>query len=160
MEREKLDRRGLVGDSPKHWFGKDNPGRPKGANGKYPKAVRELVTEAMDKLGADGKGKQGALGFVKQIGKKNPTHLLAAAVKMEAAKTVASALAQPEPEQRFRSFEEVAMEIHQRGMSSGMLHHLADKLEAWESSGRHAQLINGAAHPKLLDHPEQPDRRD
>jgi hypothetical protein len=75
---------------------------------------------------------------------------------MEAAKTVADALDEPEPK-RFRTVEEVALEMHQRGMSSGLLHHLADKLAAWESTHSHVTPMNNTVSLKLL---ERPDRRD
>jgi hypothetical protein len=148
MEREKLDRRGLSGDSPKHWFDKDNLGRPPGSKNKTTKAMRELVAEAMDKLGADGRGKQGALGFVTAIGKRNPTHLLAAAVKMEAAKTVAAPLAQPDLEERYTP-EEVAAQLYRRGISADLMHHLAEKYLRPLEAARQGTPLNGSGVPRI-----------
>lgn len=53
-------------------FGKGNRGKPKGAVNKVTKALREAVVEAAEKVGEDGKGKDGAVGYLVMLAKKEP----------------------------------------------------------------------------------------
>ncbi len=47
-------------------------GRKKGTPNKVTKALREAVVEAAEKVGEDGKGKNGAVGYLVQLAQKEP----------------------------------------------------------------------------------------
>jgi hypothetical protein len=48
------------------------PGRPKGGINKTSRILREAVLMAAEKVGSDGKGKDGLIGFLEKHARKNP----------------------------------------------------------------------------------------
>jgi hypothetical protein len=63
----------------RHVFSKENQppkskiGRPKGAENRLNRGLRELIVEAAERLGRDGKGKDGTLGYLMRLGLEVPT---------------------------------------------------------------------------------------
>jgi hypothetical protein len=63
----------------RHVFSKENQppkskvGRPKGAQNKLNRELRELILEAAERLGRDGEGKDGTLGYLMWLGQEVPT---------------------------------------------------------------------------------------
>ena len=53
-------------------FGKGNPGKPKGAVNKVTLALREAVVQAAEKVGEDGKGQNGLVGYLVALAKTEP----------------------------------------------------------------------------------------
>jgi hypothetical protein len=59
--------------SKEHQPPKSKVGRPKGAENKMNRELRELILEAAERLGSDGKGKDGKLGYLMWLGLEVPT---------------------------------------------------------------------------------------
>lgn len=67
-------------------FGKGNPGRPKGAPNKTTRVLKEAVVQAAEAVGADGKGKQGLVGYLTHLARTEPrafSSLLAKAMPIQ-----------------------------------------------------------------------------
>jgi hypothetical protein len=62
----------------RHRFSADNQppkskvGRPKGSQNKLTRELRELIVEAAERLGRDGEGEEGLLGYLMWLGRKVP----------------------------------------------------------------------------------------
>ena len=54
-------------------------------------------------------------------------------------------------EPRQRTFEEVALAMHRRGMSSGYMHHLADQIAIWEAGGDPHAGLNSTTLPRRVN---------
>ena len=53
-------------------FGKGNPGKPKGAKNKFGVKLKEAILEAAERSGRDGKGKDGAVGYLVWLSRAEP----------------------------------------------------------------------------------------
>lgn len=53
-------------------FAKGNPGKPKGAKNKFGVKLKEAILEAAEKSGRDGKGKDGAVGYLVWLSRAEP----------------------------------------------------------------------------------------
>lgn len=118
MKREKLKlkRKYLTPDAEARSvatrFQPGNPGKPAGVRHLLNKSVKECILEAAARLGSDGKGRDGLVGFMMSVGRRHPTHLLALIGKV-----LPLQLQAPDFENhRFRSIEEVQAELRARGI--------------------------------------------
>lgn len=55
-----------------HRFAKGNKGKPKGAKNKFGVRLKEAILEAAEKSGRDGKGKDGAVGYLVWLSRAEP----------------------------------------------------------------------------------------
>jgi hypothetical protein len=53
-------------------FAKGNPGKPKGAKNKFGVRLKEAILEAAERSGRDGKGKDGAVGYLVWLSRAEP----------------------------------------------------------------------------------------
>jgi len=53
-------------------FAKGNPGKPKGAKNKFGVKLKEAILEAAERSGRDGKGKDGAVGYLVWLSRSEP----------------------------------------------------------------------------------------
>lgn len=53
-------------------FAKGNPGKPKGAKNKFGVRLKEAILEAAERSGRDGKGKDGAVGYLVWLSRSEP----------------------------------------------------------------------------------------
>lgn len=68
-ERRRKDGRRLV---PAGWFAQKGGGRPPGTKNKIPYKVQNIVLQAIEELGEDGRGKNGAVGYLKAVARRHP----------------------------------------------------------------------------------------
>ena len=139
MERERLVQPGSEHRDAKGRFKPGNPGKPPDTRPRVPYSVKRAVAEALEQRG----GKDGMVGFFKAL----PANTLAQLAGKLIPSEVEISASQAVPEKRERTFEEVALAMHQKGMSSGYMHHLADQMAIWEAGGDpHARLNSAALH--------------
>ena len=141
MERERLVQPGSEHRDAKGRFKPGNPGKPPDTRPRVPYSVKRAVAEALEQRG----GKDGMVGFFKQL----PANTLAQLAGKLIPSEVEISASQAVPEKRDRSFEEVALSLHQNGMSSGYMHHLADQIAIWGDP--HAMPLNSAAPPRRMN---------
>lgn len=55
-----------------HQFGKGNPGKPKGAKNKFGVILKDAILQAAELSGRDGKGKDGAVGYLVWLSRAEP----------------------------------------------------------------------------------------
>ena len=60
-----------------HGAGLPGPGRPKGSKDKIPRMIKESILEAAKRVGEDGKGKGGVIGYLRWAAKQHPASFLA-----------------------------------------------------------------------------------
>ena len=102
-------------DTPKLRNGNQiGPGRQPGSKNKVPMMLRDAILVAARELGADGKGKDGLVGYLKKIARKNPVAyitLLRAVLPL----TVRAEVNIDETV-TYRSSQEVREELQRRGV--------------------------------------------
>ena len=104
------------------------------------RSLKECIIEAADRLGSDGRGKDGCTGWLMTFAKRHPvpfSHLLAKALPIEVHTPDAA-----EDERRYRSPEEIRAELRARGIGPAMLHLMADRM-----TDRAATPDADASHP-------------
>ena len=99
-----------------------NPGgdRHKGSKNRIPLLVREAVVIAADELGSDGQGREGLVGWLKNLARRHPTtfaQLLGRLIPMEVA---ASLTVEDEPA-AILSAEEVRRRLAKRGINVDLI---------------------------------------
>ena len=130
MERERLVQPGSEHRDAKGRFKPGNPGKPPDTRPRVPYSVKRAVAEALEQRG----GKGGMVGFFKAL----PANTLAQLAGKLIPSEVEISASQAAQEPRQRTFEEVALAMHQRGMSSGYMEAGGDP---------HAMPLNSAALP-------------
>jgi hypothetical protein len=93
-------------------FKPGNSGRPVGCRPLLNRSLKEIILEAGARLGSNGRGKDGLIGFIMSVGRKHPTHLLALIGKVLPVELEAPV----DENKRYRSVEEVMAEMKSRGL--------------------------------------------
>ena len=144
MERAKLNRRPPTEAMKATQFKPGNPGRPKGSRNARvvsQKALSQIIDIGMARVGENGKGKGGILGYVTSAVRKYPDKVLAIRARLEAAQTVAGARGVAEPV-TYRGIDEVLADMHKRGITAEQLHRYADMMAHYEAHGTAAKMID------------------
>ena len=109
----------------RHVFSKENQppkskvGRPKGAQNKLNRELRELILEAAERLGRDGEGEGGLLGYLMSLGQAAPASfavLLRAVLPIHINATVTH--------KPVMTLEEAAAELKARGLPPQLIDYL------------------------------------
>jgi hypothetical protein len=123
-------------------FRPGNPGRRHGSRNVMSVSLRGAIIEAADRLGCDGKGRDGCVGWLMTFAKRHPvpfSHLLAKALPIEV-----HAPADAKDERVFRTPEEIRAELRARGFTPAKLRLVADSLETPDADVAH---LNGSSQP-------------
>jgi hypothetical protein len=109
----------------RHVFTKENQpprskvGRPKGSQNKLTRELSELILEAAERVGSDGKGKDGKLGYLMSLAIDVPTSfavLLRAAMPVHVTATVTH--------RRVLTLDEAVVQLKARGLPPELIEYL------------------------------------
>jgi hypothetical protein len=122
-------------------FRPGNPGRRRGSRNVLNNSLRECVVEAADRLGSDGRGRDGCVGWLMTFAKRHPV-----AFSQLLAKVLPIELLQPaevEDERHFRTPEEIRAELAARGIGPEMMRLMADHWQEADANASHLPRSNG-----------------
>jgi len=109
----------------RHAFSKENQpprakvGRPKGAQNKVTRELRDLILEAVDRVGSDGRGKDGRLGYLMSLATDVPSSyavLLRAILPVDVKATVTH--------RRELTLDEAVAQLKARGLPPELIEYL------------------------------------
>jgi hypothetical protein len=109
----------------RHRFTSDNQppkskrGRPKGSLNKFSRNLQEALLEATERLGRDGKGEGGAVGYLMWLGRKDPKSYAMLLRGLLPAEVKATVTVKP-----LLTPEEALAEMRSRGVPVELIEHL------------------------------------